>query len=97
MESRHLYGTSLDLSHSRLPSAQLLLQLAVSSGEYAAAVRYDRAYALRLSAAQPAVQRSAAAMQPLQTCIVSGGTKVSAGCMLTSLSAVVLWHCTVHA
>ena len=80
MESRHLYGTSLDLSSCSLPSLGQLLQLATGSGEFAAAVRHDRAYALRLAAAQPAVQRPASAVQPLRTCVVSGGTKVSFSC-----------------
>ena len=86
MESRHLYGTSLDLSLSQLPSLQQLLQLGTTSREFVAAVRHGRAYGLRLGAAQPAMQRPAAAGQPLQTCVVSGGTKVGL-CLLCKQSS----------
>ena len=74
METRYLYATSLDLAPSALPSLQQLLHMAAASGEYAAAFRAGRVYALRLMPAQPVLPRISK-LHKAGTCIVSGGTK----------------------
>ena len=82
METRHLYATSLDLAPSALPSLQQLLHMATASGEYAAAFRAGRSYALRLVPAQPTLPRISK-LHKAGTCIVSGGTKVRISIMKT--------------